>query len=575
MAYLDNYKQQHFIIYEIVLPYCTTCTISEGYTEAWHTPVTCEEPSDDEYSLFFTKDTSPSPLNQPHQAINSKSKLNSSVFRVVKTGSETTATIKPGEGMASRGTMSLSMIDFDGDPGPINFTESGTFFGKLQARNVLEGKKIISHYCSVANGEVSIVKTSTHFITKSNLSGGVFSISAKDALKDLEVFGESFPIITDDELTADITATATTIPVGDGAKYAVGDVIIIDKELMLVTAINSNNLTVFSRGATYLADDGSILYSTEAKAHSEGASVQICYLMNNAKLYDVLQDIYGAMGLSDYVDYAQWKSEVDEWNSAAELKGLIVSPDDSDKIINQILEVYMVDMWLDQETQKVIVSATSKWKESSRILSEETDFTDLKTSTSSDSRYSRAYIYNTKEFQAETDDAVNYSRLALHKDVDTESSDLYGSISLKSFDPCPFITPSSAEILVARFVQRFSESPKSLSFTMEERKLAGTGLGDIVEVISRDSQTASGEYLESRVRAQITNIKPNLNQIGRTYSIKALSYIPLIATDGADLTITVSGTVYDLNLYSRAGAPNIPLNITFIFDGQLLDQRQL
>ena len=140
----------YIVIYELQLPYCTVCTPVDGLNSAWHTPVTCEESSDATYSLWFTKNSSPI-MAPPSTSINIQSKLNSSVWRTVTSGGETTSTIKPGEGMASRGTMSITMTDFEGDPGPINFSESGTFFGKLKARNVLDGKKIISHYYSIVD----------------------------------------------------------------------------------------------------------------------------------------------------------------------------------------------------------------------------------------------------------------------------------------------------------------------------------------------------------------------------------------------------------------------------------------
>jgi hypothetical protein len=565
----DNFKQQHFVVYELVLPYCTACTPSNNLTESWHTPITCDEPSDDEYSLWFTSNSAPI-IAPPSQSISIKSRLNSSVWRVVTSGSESTPTLKPGEGMASRGSMSVSMSDFKGDPGPINFSDDGTFFGKLKARNILDGKKIISHYYSITSesGSPVEVNTSTHFIEKTTLTGGRFTIRAKDALKDLEAFSQQFPIPTEATLTSDIDDTTTTIPVSDGSMFAVDDVIIIDKELMRISSISVNDLTVYARGSTYLATDSSIIYKTNKDSHSEDSSVQICYVMNKSFLSNVLQDIFNSSGLSAYVDFTQWDDEILEWNENAFLYGVFHEPEEVDDLINRLLTDYMVDMWLDQSTQKVVVNATTAWKQAIRTIYEGNDLSNLTTSTKENSRFSRAYIYNQKDFQAENDDAVNYSRLTLHKDTATESSDFYGSIKVKEFDPSSFISPSSAQILVSRFVQRFSSTPELLNFTMEERKLSGLSLGDIVDVVSRDSQSPSGATLEARTRTQLISIKPDLNKIGRMYKVQALSYVPLIATTaGQDLTIFISGVVFDIDLYARAGAPPDALNVTFVFDG--------
>lgn len=569
MAFLNNFKQRHFVAYELVLPYCTVCTPVYTETEQWHTPVTCEESSDAEYSLWFTTNSAPI-IAPPSQAIGIKSRLNSSVWRVVSSGSESTPTLKPGEGMASRGTMSVSMNDFKGDPGPINFSEQGTFFGKLLARNILEGKKIISHYYSITpESEKPVeVNTSTHFIEKSTLTGGKFTLRAKDALKDLEAFSQQFPIPTEANLSSAIDNATTTIPVSDGSLFAIDDVIIIDKELMRVSNVVANDLTVYARGSTLLATDSTTIYKTTASSHTVDANVQICYVMNKTFLSNVLQDIFNSAGLSSYVDFTQWDDEISDWNENAFLYGVFHEPEETDKLINKLLTDYMIDMWLDQPTQKVLVNATTAWKQAIRIIYDGDDLSDLSTTTKENSRFSRAYIRNQKDFQAENDDNVNYSRFTLHKDTATETSDFYGAVKVKEFDPSSFISPSSAEILVSRFVQRFSSTPELLSFNMEERKLAGLTLGDIVDVVSRDSQSPSGVALEARTRVQLISVKPDLNKIGRMYKVQALSYVPLIATvAGQDLTIFISGVVFDVDLYSRAGAPPDALNVTFVFDG--------
>jgi len=562
-----NFKQSTFEIYELQLPYCTVCTPSGDLTSPWHTPVTCEESSDATYSLWFTKSSAPS-MQPPTQSIGVKSRLNSTVNRCVANASESTPRLKPGEGMASRGQMSLTMTDFEGDPGPIEFTESGTFFGKLLARNILDGKKILSHYYTITSEQEApfLVSTSEHYITESGLSKGNFTLSAKDALHKLEAFSQKFPIPTEDYITADIDSAVTVIPVSDGALYSSQDVIIIDKELMRVQSVSSNNLTVYARGSSYVGTD-KLIYKTEAEDHSLESTVQKCYVMNKAFLSNVLEDIYISSELTAFSDFTQWNDEITEWNANAFLTGVFHKPQDVDKVINKLLTDYMIDMWLDQSTQKSRVSANSSWKESQRTIEEGNDLDSLSTSKKANTRFSRAYIYNNKDFQSENDDEVNYSQLTLHKDTATEVDDFYGSVKVKAFDPSPYITPDSAFILVSRYVQRFARTPDEVSFSMEERKLAGSKIGDIVNIIARDSQTPSGETLTSKIAVQITEIKPKLNQVGRKYNIKALGYIPFIASGGGDLVIFISGTAVDVNLFARAGAPPSAINVTFVLDG--------
>lgn len=572
MAINQAFRQQHFVVYEIVLPYCTVCTPKNGVTGVWNTPLLCEESSDAEYRLWIASSDAPTVLSQPTPSINIKSKLNSKIFRCVSNSSESTSLLKAGEGLASRGTMSITCTDFNGDPGPINFTESGTFFGKLRARNVLQGKKIITHKYTIAGSVgqevIEEIGTSTHFITNTELSNGVFKLQAKDALKDVEAFSQKFPEPSEIVLTADINETATTIPVSEVGSIVAGSVVRIDDELMYVNSTGANVLNVAARGTTITNPDGTVVYKTNVSDHSTDSTVQPSYVMSKTALWDVLVDVYTSLGLTEYIDSAQWQSEIQEWNSNAYLYGVFSKPEKGSQLINRLLNAYLIDMWLDQPTQKVKVSAVTAWKESIRILEEGNDLSNLKITESEDNRFSRAYMYNKKDYKAENDDVINYSKLTIATDVAVESSDLYGSIKVKEFENNDFISTSSAQTTVARYIQRFSRAPKKISFTMEERKLGSTSLSDIVDIVSRDSQTPSGEFLQARDRAQIVRIQPDFNKIGRQYKVEALSYVPLIASNpGEELVIELSGSLFDVNLFARAGAPNIPINVTFIFNG--------
>lgn len=573
MAISTEFRQQHFQLFEIILPYCTVCTPVNGLNEAWHTPVTCIESSDSEYSLWLSSQSVPPVITQPSPSLAGiKSILNSKIFRCVISNSESTASLKTGEGLAGRGTMSIRCNDFSGDPGPINFSDDGTFFGKLRARNILEGKKIVTHYFAIS-GPVGLetvenVGTSTHYITNTELSNGEFRLSAKDALKDIEALSQKFPEPSSVVLTSDINTSTTSIPVSDTSPFSVGSVFRIDNELFYVNSIGAGVLNVASRGTAITGVDGVVVYKTNVNSHSSDSTVQPCYVMNKTPIYTMVSDLFSFAGLGDFIDLAQWQSEVDEWNSQAFLYGVFSKPDSISDIINKKLSDYLIDMWLDQNTQKVKMSAVSAWKEGIRILTEGNDLSDLSIKEDATRRFSRAIMYNKKEYKAETDDIINYSKLTVSSDVQVESADFYGSIKLKDLGFSDTITTGSAQTTVARYVQRFSRAPKEINFVMEERKLDKLSVSDIVDIVSRDSQTPSGQVLSARDRAQIIRIQPKFGQIGRQYNVTALSYIPLIASNpNEELVIILSGNLFDVNLFARAGAPNVPINVTFVLDG--------
>ena len=570
MAYLQDFSQSHYVIYELVLPYCTVCTPRENVDGTWHTPPLCVESSDAEYSLFFTHNNAPF-VAPPSQAIAGKSKLNSTVWRCISNSTVSTSKAKAG-GLASRGTMSFTATDIEGDPGPIEFTEQGTLFGKLMARNILEGKKIITHYYAIGNdGETPVeVRTETHYVTNAALSAGVFTLNAKDALKDLEAFSQQYPIPGEVTLTADIDASQTTFTISDATDFPANTYFRIDGELFRVASVVGNDITVDPRGHTRTSSiDGRILYKSEAKTHSADSTLQPSRLLDGEPLADTLEAIFNAVGLGAFVDYTQWNDDITQWDGDALLWGIMSEPTDASDLVDDLLQAFLVDMWLDQDTQKAFVSTNSNWKQPKASLVEGDDVQDYKVTTKDNTRFSRAYILAGKAFQAENDDSTNYSRLISSSDVESESSDFYGSVKLKEFDPVQWLSGDSALRLTSRYIQRYSDTPREVTFKMEERKVKDLRIGDVISVLSVDKQSPSGAVLTSDDRLQILKLQPVNKKPGRQYTVNALAYTPLFAADPSqEQFVTITGSIRSINLATYVGAPtNIPLNYTFIFDG--------
>lgn len=570
MAYLNDFEQSHYVIYELVLPYCTVCTPRENIDGTWHTPPMCVESSDAEYSLFFTRNNAPF-SSPPSQSIGIKSKLNSTIWRCVSGASVTTSKAKAG-GLASRGTMSLTCTDITGDPGPIEFTDEGTLFGKLMARNILEGKKIITHYYSIGRDEVTPVevRTETHYVTNATLSAGVFTLNAKDALKDLEAFSQQFPTPGEVTLTADIDDTQVTFDVSDATDFPADTYFRMGSELFRVNSVAGNSITVDARGHTRTSSiDGRVLYKSNKESHDAESTLQPCRLLDGEPLADTLQAIFNEVGLHDFVNYTQWNDDITQWDGDAKLWGIMSEPEDASDLIDDLLEVFLVDMWLDQTTQKAFISTNSNWKQPEVSFIEGTDVQNYKVTTRDNTRFSRAYILAGKAYQADNDDNTNYSRLISSTDVESETSDFYGSVKLKEFDPVQWISGDSATRLTSRYIQRYSDTPREVTFDIEERKINGITIGSVIEVVSIDKQSPSGATLTSNDRVQILKLQPNLNGVGRKYTATALAYTPLFAADpNEEQFVTLTGSIRSINLATYVGAPtNIPLNYTFIFDG--------
>jgi hypothetical protein len=80
-----------------------------------------------------------------------------------------------------------------------------------------------------------------------------------------------------DALTASVSDTTTTIPVGTGTQFAANWDIEIDSELMIVRSVSSNNLTV-KRGAK----------GSTAASHASAASVLVRPHFSSVEILDAL-----------------------------------------------------------------------------------------------------------------------------------------------------------------------------------------------------------------------------------------------------------------------------------------------
>jgi len=111
-------------------------------------------------------------------------------------------------------------------------TEGNSIGGNMENDNVLNNTKV-----------ASFTDNGTYLLTKDSASSYTLSL-----------FNDSQA-----DLNASWDASSTTLAVSDGTKFSVGDVIQIEDELVKVSAITSNNLTVERgyAGTTAAAHDGS------------------------------------------------------------------------------------------------------------------------------------------------------------------------------------------------------------------------------------------------------------------------------------------------------------------------------
>lgn len=562
-----SHNVEHFEVISITLPYVSgTCTVPEGVTwsQGYHTPPTCKEVGNAEWTYYFGTPNVPLSVNE--------FEAGHPICRQIKSISENTPVLQP-NGIASRGSLNLQFNDFTGDPGPINTTLTGTYFSKFAARNFINGREVKIYRYRRENDVNTVVSTSIYVAESFSVSvDGIYTLSCKSRLERTYKDFTQFPKPTGAKLRADIDSAVTAIPVFDNdydwsllPKFRIGD------EFLKSTSYDSPTqiLTVATRGANITGTSG-LITKTIAEEHDTGDDIQVCYVSDGEQIADFLELILLTAEMpASYIDKAAWQTEFDDFWSGSLITNIWSEPTAVKDILNQLCNDYMLDIWEESiEPAKIRVSAVSTWKQPSVKLEVGRGITESKFTFGGapDLRASRAYIYYDKPFKSENEDRGNFKKLALNIDPTYEGSDFYGSVKEKELTPSPMLNTNDASLLTQRYTARYSIDPVNYSWDCEEKYL-NYKTGDIVEFGNQDLQDAEGVGV--LVRAQIMSVVPKYKYggIGRAYGIKALTYISAVSQGGGIYTPPpITGTVSELNIHNYVGRPSGAVNIVIILD---------
>jgi hypothetical protein len=568
-----QFSQEHFEVIEIDLPVITgACTI--GGSGGFGTPLTCDQAYTGEIeTYYFTNENAPLLTGG-----------NTKRWRVVKSISETPTELKPGEGLSSRGTITIVLNDFKNqDPNPnapgvdADVVARGTFLGKLDARQVMVNKPIRVKLHRVEDDgtiDLSGGALTRHYIVESftNNGNGTWSIKGKDELSVANLTEKTWPQASGGYLRQDIDDSVTVIPVDGETDYSSAVVVRVGDEFMAVNSVTGNLtgsavLNVGTRGLAVTAPvSGATLTRTDRDSHSGGDEVFICRISDNERIDDLLSAILTDSDIDPArIPSADWQDEVDEWHATTLINTLWYKSEKVNDALKRVLGSFLMDMWSDPEDREIKLSAISVWKQSAAQLTEgrEITYDTIKVKQHESMRATRALAVYNKPYLGRSDDVENYNKASTFKDDTLIVPELFGEHKDKLFPNSQLLSDSAADLLVQRYVSRFKFAPEEYTFKTPER-LLGFKVGDVVDLDTSEKQAPDGSN-QGQVRAQVTKIKPDYRKDGRDYSVSALAYEAAFQS-GSEIVIT--GAVSEINLYVQyAGAPSQPVDLTFVFDG--------
>ncbi|HHZ69902.1 MAG TPA: hypothetical protein EYN54_06400, partial [Methylococcaceae bacterium] len=566
--------QRHFEVFEIDLPVITgTCTL--GSSDGFGTPLTCDQAWTNEYkTYYFTNENAPilpSISGEP-------------IYRCMTAIKENTTELKPGDGLSARGSLTITFNDFtkqDPNIGAAGVTTAvknqGTFFGKLDARQIFENKEVrLKLYRVESDGSVDLANgaETRYYVADSfklNPKNGKWSLECKDVLSLANLSEKTWPISSGGFIRLDVDDSVTAIPVDGDTDYSSAVFVRYGDEISQIVSVTDNLtatavLNVTTRGGDLFAPVSAVLLTeTSASSHSAGDEVFICELSDDETIDDLLTRILVDNDLDvSLIPATEWADEVAEWHSTDVINTLHTESESVNTVLNRILTGYLMDLWFSTTENLVKLSAISVWKESTATLVEgkEINSYTINKTPKKAIRASRALVVYDKRDLAFSDDTPSYKKASQFADNTLISDALFSEHKDKQFDNNFLLTEDAANLLTQRYVSRFKFTPFVRPFKTEERALTFK-TGDVVDLVTSVDQAADG-LPSGNIRAQILKINPRYEKDGRIYDVTTMSYE---AAFNSGTEIVLNEPLGSVNLYILAGAPSQSVDLTFILDG--------
>jgi len=399
--------------------------------------------------------------------------------------------------------------------------KQGTYWGKWLKRNEFYEGRTMRHYYGFLGGEFDINNFKSEVFELDSIdasSNGKVAITAKDILTKTYKEKSQYPVASNGELSAaisDADTAFTVTPAGVGDEYATGGTLIIGEEVMLFQRVN--DLFLVNRGD----------WDTTAVAHDLGDTVQQCVPYNDQNVLDVLYDLLvnGAKIPAGYIPYGNpgdnWDEEK-EWLSTSNVYGILTKPEEVKKVIAELTEQFLFDVWWNAEEQKVFVRAISPDRGGETpTLSYATDIIEdsVQVKYMPKERLTQITIFYNKIDYTDNEDTRNFSSILIQKNSDIESADRLNAVKVKTIKSRWMRDGAQALQLAGKLLNRYSFAPEEIKFSITRKDDSSVRLGELINVNAWQLQDARGA--DEPRKFQVTSIVPDAQTGGEILHITA------------------------------------------------------
>lgn len=372
----------------------------------------------------------------------------------------------------------------------------GTFFGRLRARWPHYAGAALRLKSGYAGDDIAAMTTRHYVITDWAGPGadGRVTITAKDVLALVDNDKAVCPAPSEGQLTADISATATTFTITDATGYPASGRILIGSEILFFTR-SGTTITVFARG-----QDG-----TTAASHSAGDTVQVCRRYDNQLPHEVLADLLTTFaGISAaFIPGAEWATEIERWMPFHLLSRTIAKPTGIQTLIGELLRVGIM-LWWDDEAQLIRIRANRppdlgegvpEISDAVTVLADSAAVTDL-----ADQRASAVIAYHgVIDASKSAADPENFARAE-------------APVSGAGFDQQQIFTlflpwlprdrgSNIARSVAMRHLHRFEYPPREVAFMADVKDKASLGIGGIFLATMGGLQDETGQSVPVQMQS--------------------------------------------------------------------------
>lgn len=316
------------------------------------------------------------------------------------------------------------------------------------------------------------------------------TITAKDALSLLEERGATIPVEIRGKLSGAIPATVSVL--SPPYNY------FIPPEIYTAGTgyYAINNEVVFFDGSALIirAQRG-----TKADDHNADSPMRKVAIFTDQNPVDALRtELTNSAGLGAYIDNAQWDLVRDTYTVGDLVNATIFNPMSVKNFTKKICEQFGLNIWFDDETQKLKINAVGFVLGTLREINHRQHIINTGHSFTKDIQkaITQTWYYYGKIDPTKGDTSENYSSLYINYDPALEGTGGHRTALIKKVY-ADFLSGNGLGValkIAARIMSRFKEGYQEITFRLDAKD-SDISVGDVVQITTEIIQDAAGAPL--------------------------------------------------------------------------------